>query len=164
MIKQRLQFLIWHCLATPKGFEVSSDEVRKWHLSKPPVGRGWAQVGYSDIIHLDGRIENMVEYNEDDWVDPWEITNGALGMNYKSRHVAYVGGIDLASKPKDTTTPAQVRSMKWYVGDMIAKHPDIIIGGHNQFDNKACPSFNVPKWLRSFGIQEKNICQLKVNL
>lgn len=68
-----LKYLIIHCSATPAGREVTGDEIREWHLN----GRGWSQVGYSDIIHLDGQVENLVEYNEDNWIDAGEITNGA---------------------------------------------------------------------------------------
>ena len=44
------------------------------------------------MIHLDGRVERLVNNNEDANVDPWEITNGAKGYNSVSRHIVYVGG------------------------------------------------------------------------
>jgi len=40
---------------------------------------------------------------------------------------------------------------------VIAYKPDILIAGHNQFDNKACPSFFVPTYLKMIGIPDKNI-------
>jgi N-acetylmuramoyl-L-alanine amidase len=99
-----------------------------------------------------------VQYNNDDLVDPWEITNGAVGINAISRHFVYVGGMDKANKkPKDTRTAAQLKAMDTYVKNLIAQYPAIRIAGHNQFAPKACPSFDVPTWLRSIGVQEKNI-------
>jgi len=153
----KLRYLILHCTATPEGRNVTSDDIRKWHLSPPPVGRGWHQVGYADMIHLDGTIENLVKYDENNIVDPWEITNGAEGENSISRHIVYAGGFDKNMKPKDTRTAQQLEAMKTYVKNTITKHPGIIVAGHNQFANKACPSFNVPQWLGSIGINTKNI-------
>ena len=83
----KLKYLVLHCTATPEGREVTADEIRRWHTSAPPVGRGWKQVGYTDMIHLDGRVERLVDNNEDAQVDSWEITNGAKGYNTTARHV-----------------------------------------------------------------------------
>ena len=159
MTKNKLTYLVIHCTATPEGKEVTSDDIRRWHTSPKPKGRGWKQVGYADMIHLDGTIENLVPYNNDDKVDSWEITNGAYGINSTSRHVVYVGGVDAddVKKAKDTRTWLQELSMINYVKETIAKHPTILVAGHNQFANKACPSFDVPKWLKAIGVEEKNI-------
>jgi len=154
---KKLQLLIIHCTATQVGIEVTSDQIRKMHLSPPPVGRGWHQVGYSDMIHLNGTIENLVKHNEDEWVDPWEITNGAIGLNDVARHVVYVGGIDKIGKPMDTRTVAQKAALQLYVEDFLSHHPDCKIAAHNQFANKACPSFDVPTWCKEIGIAENNI-------
>lgn len=154
-----LTYLIIHCTATPEGREVSADEIRRWHTSPKPKGRGWKQVGYSDIIHLDGTVENLVPYNDDDVVDSWEITNGASGINSISRHVVYAGGVsaDDVKKAKDTRTWLQELAMITYVKETIARHPNIKVAGHNQFAQKACPSFNVPVWLMAIGVPDKNI-------
>jgi hypothetical protein len=80
--------LVIHCTATKEGREVSSGEIRAWHCN--PVskgGRGWKQVGYTDMIHLDGGLERLVANNEDSEVDPWEVTNGVAGHNSTSRHI-----------------------------------------------------------------------------
>ena len=149
----KLKYLVIHCTATPEGREVSSDEIRRWHtapLSKG--GRGWKQVGYTDMIHLDGRVERLVANNEDANVDPWEITNGAAGYNRISRHVVYVGGITRQNIPRDTRTVAQREALKKYVLDFHKKHPDVEIVGHNRLAAKACPSFDVPKWLKEIGL------------
>ena len=151
-----LQYLVIHCTATKAGREVSSAEIRRWHTD--PVekgGRGWQQVGYTDMIHLDGKVERLVKNNEDAQVDPWEITNGAKGYNAISRHVVYVGGVDAndVKKARDTRTPAQKEALKKYVLDFHKRFPKVKIIGHREVAAKACPSFDVRKWLKEIGIE-----------
>jgi hypothetical protein len=149
-----LKYLVLHCTATPEGREVSSADIRRWHTS--PVsqgGRGWKQVGYTDLIHLDGTVERLVDNNEDANVDTWEITNGAKGYNSVSRHVVYAGGLAKDGKTaKDTRTAAQLTAMADYVKNFHAQHPNVRIVGHNELAAKDCPSFNVQTWLKEIGI------------
>ncbi len=152
----RIERLVIHCTATPEGREVSSAEIRRWHTN--PVsrgGRGWSQVGYTDMIHLDGRTERLVDNNEDAVVDPWEVTNGAKGHNSTSRHIVYVGGVAQDGRtPRDTRTEKQYEALKSYVQDFHARFPTVKIIGHNEIAPKACPSFDVRKWLREIGITQ----------
>lgn len=149
-----LKYLVLHCSATPEGREVTAADIRAWHLLPPPQGRGWHQVGYTDLIHLDGTIERLVENNGDDVVDTWEITNGAVGHNQHSVHICYVGGaMDANGTPKDTRTPAQVSAMTTYIRDFVKRHPNVKVVGHNQLADKACPSFDVYEYLTSIGLQ-----------
>ena len=140
----KIKFLVIHCTATPEGREVSGAEIRAWHTN--PVskgGRGWKQVGYTDLFHLNGGVERLVDNNEDANVDPWEITNGVAGYNSVSRHT-----------PKDTRTACQKRALEKYVKDFHRRFPDVRIVGHNELAAKACPSFDVQKWLVSIGIRQ----------
>ncbi len=146
---KKLKYLIIHCTDTPEGRSVSKQDIEQWHLQE----RGWSKVGYSDLIHLDGSIENLIPYNEDDTVDRWEISNGAYGFNSISRHVVYVGG----GNNQDTKTFDQIEALEKYVKQMIKNHPEIKIIGHNQVSAKDCPSFDVPQWLRGICVEPKNI-------
>lgn len=160
-MKNKLQYLIIHCSATPEGRSVHQDTVRRWHTSPPPQGRGWKRVGYSDLILLDGTRHRFVKHNNDQWVDVEEITNGASGINSISRHVCYIGGMDADNKKaKDTLTDAQNTMLSSIIAEVLAYAPDVKIAGHNQFANKACPSFYVPTYLRErclIKIKEENI-------
>lgn len=153
-----MKYLVLHCTATPEDREVSSKEIRHWHTD--PVkkgGRGWKQVGYTDLFHLDGTVERLVKNNEDAEVDPWEVTNGAAGYNSVSRHVVYAGGLAKDGKTaKDTRTAAQLKAMTAYVRDFHERFPQIKIVGHRDLPgvNKACPSFDVKAWLESIGIRQ----------
>lgn len=108
-MRKELKYLVIHCTATPEGRDVSAAEIRRWHTA--PVsqgGRGWKQVGYTDLVHLNGSVERLVANNEDAWVDDWEVTNGAAGYNGVSRHIVYAGGVAKDGKTaKDTRTEAQ---------------------------------------------------------
>lgn len=155
-MSKKLQYLVIHCTATPEGREVSSAEIRRWHTD--PVskgGRGWKQVGYTDMIHLDGRIERLVDNNEDNQVDNWEITNGVAGFNSISRHIVYVGGTEKnnVNKAKDTRTDAQRRALQIYVKDFHRRFPEVKIVGHRELAAKDCPSFDVQKWLTEIGLK-----------
>ena len=141
---KKLKYLVIHCTATPANREVTVEDIRRWHLSPPPAGRGWRQVGYSNIIHNDGKIERLVDYNCDEWVQNSEITNGAVGYNSVSRHIVYVGGLDKNTlKPKNTLTVDQFEALEGYIVEFLKVHPDAIVCGHNQIASKACPCFNV---------------------
>lgn len=159
-MKKRYTYLILHCTATPEGRNVTPTDIIHWHTMPVKAGgRGWKQVGYSDLFMLDGTRHKFVQNNEDDFVDPWEITNGVAGINSISRSVVYAGGTDRYGKPKDTRTPEQLQAMTEFVLDQVKRHPHILVAGHNQFALKACPSFYVPGWLRSIGVSEANIYQ-----
>lgn len=169
MGKQKLKYLVIHCTATPEGRDVSAADIRRMHTSPKPQGRGWRQVGYTDLFRLDGTRERLVKNNEDAYVDGWEVTNGAAGFNSVSRHIVYAGGVAKDGKtPQDTRTPAQRNAMAEYVQDFHRRHPDVKIIGHRDLSpdrngngkvepnewTKACPSFEVSEWLESIGIKQ----------
>lgn len=152
-----MKYLVIHCTATPEGREVTAADIRHWHTD--PIskgGRGWKQVGYTDLFHLDGTVERLVDNNEDAEVDNWEITNGAAGYNSVSRHIVYAGGCAKDGKtPKDTRTEAQREALAKYVRDFHGRFPQVRIVGHTELNpRKACPSFDVQQWLRSIGIRQ----------
>lgn len=150
----KLKYLVIHCTATAEGREVTASQIRAAHTN--PVskgGRGWRVVGYTDMIHLDGNIERLVDNNEDANVDPWEVTNGAKGYNSISRHIVYAGGLASDGKTaKDTRTKAQKEALKRYVLDFHRRFPEVRIIGHNEVAAKACPCFDVQAWLKEIGI------------
>lgn len=154
---KKIKYLCIHCTASAFGKELTADDIKRMHMGPKPAGRGWKQVGYVDMIHRNGKITNLVPYDNNAYMEPREITNGVANMNSITRSFSYVGGIDAKGKPLDTRTPEQEEVMLAYILQMIAVHPDILVCGHNQFAAKACPSFDTVKWLRSKGIPEKNI-------
>jgi hypothetical protein len=155
----KLKYLVLHCTATPEGREVTSDQIRKMHTApKSQGGRGWDRLGYSDMIHLDGTVENITPHNEDDIVTNSEMTWGASGVNATGTHVVYVGGMNKKmTTPRNTMTKEQEAAIIQYIFEHIKLHPDILIAGHNQFARKACPSFDIVAYCMKWGVPEKNI-------
>lgn len=160
-MKKPFKYLVIHCTATPEGKSLTPQTIKNWHTWPEPAGRGWKQVGYSDLILLDGSRHEFVKHNMDQWIDENEITNGVAGINSVSRHVCYVGGLSKDKKEcKNTLTDAQNRMLSSIIAEVLAYNPDVLIAGHNQFSNKFCPSFWIPDYLRNrciVKVEEKNI-------
>lgn len=158
MAKHKLKYLVLHCTATIEGRVYDKHDVIRWHTSAPPAGRGWRQVGYHKLFLLDGKVQTLQNYDENEWIETWEVTNGARGINYQSIHFCYVGGLDENEKPKDTRTQEQRESLEQHIKVFVLDHPDVTVIGHNQQTRlKACPCFDVPNWLNRIGIRPRNI-------
>jgi len=155
-----LLLLFLHCAATPEG---RPDKARKIVYFHTKI-KGWSRPGYSDIIELDGKLVNVKNWDQDDMVGQWEYTFGVHGstlMNRNARHVCYIGGVkkDNINIPKDTRTKAQLKTMELYIKFNLLRNPKLVIAGHNQVQIKGCPSFNVPDYLKSIGVDDYNIAQ-----
>ena len=122
--------IVIHCLATPECRDVHIDEVRRWHVEE----RGWSDVGYQWLIALDGSIEKGRP----------ESKSGAHAKGYNSRSigVAYVGGVDVNMKAKDTRTEAQKASLLCLIEDLKGRYPNAVVIGHRDISDKECPSFD----------------------
>jgi N-acetylmuramoyl-L-alanine amidase len=126
-----LNRIILHCSATREGKDFSADTIRGWHVN----GRGWSDIGYHWVIRLDGSIEVG---------RPLEKSGAhTKGHNKDSVGVCYIGGCDADGKPKDTMNPEQEKAWRMIVLSLRTLYGDLTIHGHNEFANKACPSFIV---------------------
>ena len=127
-----LNRIILHCAATREGKDFSVDTIREWHVN----GRGWSDIGYHWVIRLDGSIEVG---------RPLEKSGAhTKGHNKDSVGVCYIGGCDADGKPKDTMNPEQEKAWRMIVLSLRTLYGNhITIHGHNEFANKACPSFTV---------------------
>lgn len=113
------------------------------------IQRGWSRLGYSDLIHRDGSIENLTPYDNDHIVQSHEMTWGAAGVNSISRHVCLEGGRNDKNESgvylfDDIFTDAQFTTLIGYVNQFLKDQPQAKVSGHNKFsDTKTCPNFNV---------------------
>lgn len=135
-----VKYIVIHCTAT------SPDTEKKSILNYWKNVLGWKNVGYHFLIDKFGVIHELARLDQ--------VTNGVRGYNKNSIHISYIGGIDNNGKPKDTRTPNQEYAMEVLVYEMHKKFPNAIIQGHRDFGvNKACPSFDVGKWLEEINLK-----------
>lgn len=128
--KRNITEIIVHCTATPEGREVSMDELRRWHKQ-----RGFSDVGYHYVVHLNGDVENGRSVDI--------VGAHCTGHNAQSIGVCYVGGVAKDGKtPKDTRTQQQKAALLSLLMDLKAMYTGVRIYGHRDFANKACPSFD----------------------
>lgn len=119
---------------------------------------GWRKGGYHIMYTQAG--ERKEWYN---WRD--EATNGILPSvegdlhNFNTIHLSYIGGINNANQNEAVCniTPAQEALIIEDIKKILTWYPKVKILGHNQINQKYCPSFWVPDWLRAHGIAEANI-------
>ena len=125
--------IIIHCSATREEQQVSVDTIRDWHLAK-----GWNDIGYHFYIELDGAIKKGRDIDR----------SGAhtKGHNRNSIGICYCGGVESDGKtPKDTRTQEQKDSLLNVLKTLRAMFPLSTIYSHNEYANKACPSFDATK-------------------
>jgi N-acetylmuramoyl-L-alanine amidase len=124
--------LIIHCSATRECDDsVNASVIDRWHKA-----RGWKGCGYHFIVLIDGTIETgrMID----------KVGAHVKGMNKSSIGICYIGGLDKDAKtPKDTRTPQQKESLLLLIKTLKKIYPEATLHGHNEFSNKACPSFDV---------------------
>ena len=154
-----LQAVIVHCSADPEGRDVKAYQLVDYFTRpRSKGGKGWDKCGYNDIIELSGKTVNTVPYNDDSVQTFSELAYGACEYNRIARNVCYVGGMNRSyTAAKNTLTTAQDSALAMYLYHFLQLHPRAWIIGHNQLVPKACPSFDVPEWLRRHGFPEQNI-------
>ncbi len=131
----KITHLTIHCAATPEGRDVKADTVKEWDIAK------FGQASYHHVIEIDG--EHVTHLADDQ--------RGAHvgGHNTGNIGICYVGGTDAKMKPKDTRTREQKVKLRTLVRTYQERYPGIFVLGHNEWPGvkKACPSFDVSKWL-----------------
>ena len=122
--------IIIHCSATREGQQVTVDTIKDWHLAK-----GWNDIGYHFYIDLDGTINKGRDIDK--------MGAHCKGHNRNSIGICYCGGVEADGKtPKDTRTQEQKDSLLNVLKTLKAMYPEAVIYSHNEFANKACPSFD----------------------
>ena len=127
--------LFIHCSATTPKMDIGVKEIRNWHTN-----RRFTDIGYHFVIRRDGTIE--------DGRDIDKVGAHVAGYNTGSIGICMVGGVDAAMKAEDNFTVEQWRSIRNLLRILKADYPKATIHGHNEFANKACPSFDVQKELK----------------
>ena len=127
---RKINKIIVHCSATPEGREVTTNDLYQWHV----VENGWSDIGYHFFIDLCGEVHEC---------RPLERTGAhTKGHNFDSIGICYAGGMDKDMNPKDTRTQDQKESLEDLLCQLKGLYVVANIYGHNNFSDKACPSFD----------------------
>ncbi len=137
--RTRTDFIVIHCAATRPEQNIGAAEIRRWHRQK-----GWLDIGYHYVIRRNGDVEVGREPNA--------VGAHVEGFNHCSIGICMVGGVNAndISKAENNFTPEQFKALEGLlVGlKMPQNYPDAKIIGHRDLDSrKACPSFDVAKWV-----------------
>lgn len=136
---RRIDTLIIHCSYTPPSMDIGAAEIRGWHVDD----NKWSDIGYHYVIRRDGSI---------DLGRPLARPGAHVeGHNKYSIGVCLVGGVDKGGptgKPEDNFTPMQKATLLVLLYQLRNLFPDTRICGHRDLQpKKACPSFDVGRWL-----------------
>lgn len=135
-----IKYIVLHCTATPQKTTIKSIQ-RYWSNFL-----GWKNPGYHFIIKPNGEAVELHPIEK--------VANGVRGYNYNSIHISYLGGVDRYKNPLDNRTFAQKNTQVALLKKLKEKFPNAVIKGHRDFPNvnKACPSFEVARWLTQVGL------------
>lgn len=130
--------LVIHCSATKGSMtKVDAKEIDRWHRM-----RGFLSIGYHYVIKRDGTVETG---------RPLETVGAhAAGHNTDSIGICLIGGVAEDGKtPEDNFTDKQWAALKGLLTDLLAQFPGAEVLGHKDLPRvaKACPSFDVRKWV-----------------
>lgn len=128
---RKIDLIVVHCSATPEGKHFSTETIRDWHVN----GNGWSDIGYHWVVELDGKVRAGRPEQR--------VGAHVSGYNRSSIGICYVGGMSKDMKSsKDTRSQSQRESLEQLLLELKVRYPEAIIKGHNDFSNKACPSFD----------------------
>lgn len=138
--------IVVHCADTRPDWWMSKSlgqkiaEVRRWHTTPPPLGRGWSDVGYHFLIDRDGRTAKGRLLGR--------VGAHVLGHNHGSIGICLFGGHGAAATDRfqDHFTPEQDDALRTLIAQLRQNHSIDRVTGHNQYAAKACPGFSVPAW------------------
>lgn len=134
--RSRTDAIFVHCSATKPDMDIGVDTIRMWHKQQ-----GWLDVGYHFVIKRNGFVEegrpvDVVGSHVKDW-------------NSRSVGVCLVGGIDANGKFEANFTPAQMQALRELLKVLKSHYPNADIKAHHDVAPKACPSFDLQRWLNT---------------
>ncbi len=159
---KKVDYLIIVNTDTPGGQAVTKANIIDLHTTPKHLGgMGLNRPRIDDLISLEGELTSIIPETSMTQVDQWGISDGENGLTGQPKYVAFVGGRTKDGKKDwDTRTNEQKETLETYVKYHILKNPEILVMGLDQvpaLEGTEMPSFNVPKWLGSIGVDSANI-------
>jgi hypothetical protein len=133
-----------HCAATRPGWMAERTgaervaEIRRWHVQL----NGWKDIGYHFIVDRDGQVYPGRPVHRTGAFEP-KVNATAIGICLLGGH-----GAAATDAFEQHYTAEQGAALRALIDRLRAEHPGITkVTGHNQYAAKACPGFNVGRWL-----------------
>ena len=140
--KKVVDTIFVHCSATRPdwmaqwSFADRVKEIKRWHLEKK-----WSDIGYHWLIDRDGSITQGRK----------EFVVGAHAAKYNtgSIGICLIGGFGSSENDpfEKNYTPQQEHALRTLINDIKSRTPIKRVRGHNEVSAKACPGFNVSRWI-----------------
>lgn len=141
---RQIDEIIIHCSATRPEWNADLGglakvaEIRRWHVED----NGWSDIGYHYIVDRNGQVFDGRP----------EGRSGAhtRGHNANSIGICLIGGFGSSETDNfdEHYTPKQEQVLRKLIAGIERRYDIKKISGHNQYAAKACPGFNVPRWLK----------------
>ncbi|UAW07639.1 endolysin [Salmonella phage STP-SP1] len=132
--RQATDAIFVHCSATPPTMDIGRETIEMWHKQQ-----GWLAIGYHFIIKRDGTVEEG---------RPVDVVGSHVKYwNSRSVGVCLVGGVNDKGQFEANFTPAQMNSLRNKLADLKSLYPQAEIKAHHDIAPKACPSFDLQRWL-----------------
>lgn len=150
MDRKETKYIVVHCSDTKASQDIGAAEIKSWHTSPPPAGRGWSDIGYALVIRRSGAAEAGRDADHDgDTFD--DIGAHVAGYNAKAVGVCMVGGKGSDGKPQNNFTKEQFATLARVVRQLKQRFPQAEVVGHRDIPGvaKDCPCFDVRAWWAS---------------
>ncbi|ETX26726.1 N-acetylmuramoyl-L-alanine amidase [Roseivivax isoporae] len=140
---RKINEIVVHCTATQPDFMPGAStagrvgEVKRWHVQ---INK-WSDTGYHYLVDRDGTVAEG---------RPLERIGAHVARhNTGTIGIALFGGHGSAETDAfaDHFTPEQDAALRTLIADLEARFGDLKISGHNEYAAKACPGFQVARWL-----------------
>jgi N-acetylmuramoyl-L-alanine amidase len=126
---RKIKKFIVHCSATPNDRDVSSSDIKGWHVND----NGWSDIGYHFVIRCNGCLEFGRPVDK--------IGAHTKGQNTDSIGVCMIG--------TDEFTQQQFSTLNKLWEMFKITYNGIECFGHRDFtDKKTCPNFDVREHLK----------------
>jgi N-acetylmuramoyl-L-alanine amidase len=138
-MRKTTNYIVVHCSASPaNAAHVDAKEIDRWHRK-----RGWLMIGYHYVITRDAVLQKGRDLDK--------AGAHVAGHNHESIGICLVGGTEADWKtPEDNFTPQQMETLYRLLLELRGLYPLARIVGHRELDpKKACPVFDIKKWLTS---------------
>ena len=125
-----VKLIVVHCSDTPPTMDVTIDLLRQWHVTE----NGWSDIGYHWFVKRDGSLHEC------------------RSEKYQGAHCKRVNDISLGvcleggRNGVDDFTPEQKETLRALIDNKRIMKPLIAVGGHNNYQDKLCPGFDVVHW------------------